>query len=155
MQMLAGLVVGVMLAGGTYAVVKIVQIQRAEKATNASNSGLEAKQPDSGPAAGSEPAGTGTGTNPSGNAGGNTGGNTGGNAGASALEVPNMIGISAETAINELRQRGIKEVRLTSDSGQGIDATKSAEWTVVKQSEKPGARVGASTIITLTCTRGY
>jgi hypothetical protein len=152
--MVAGLVVGLMLAGGTYAVVRMVQIQRAEKATNSANAGLEAKQPDGAgdPAVGNDPsAGTGTGTNPSANAGGSTGGN----AGASPLEVPNMIGVSAETAINDLRQRGIKEVKLASEAGQGIDATKAGEWLVVKQSEKPGTRVGATTVITLTCIRGY
>jgi hypothetical protein len=154
MQILAGIIVGGMLAGGTFAVVKVVQIYRADKAANSADAGLQARQPDSAdPSAGGGAApggGTGTGTS----AGANPGGG-GGNPAAGSLEVPNLIGISAETAINELRERGIKEVKLTSDAGQGIDASKSAEWTVVKQSEKPGAKVGASTVITLTCTRGY
>jgi hypothetical protein len=154
MQILAGVVVGAMLAGGTYAVVKVVQIYRADKAANTADAGLQARQPDSadpsaGSGAGAAPSG-GSGTGAS--AGANPGG---GNPAAGSLEVPNVIGISAETALTELRQRGIKEVRLTSDAGQGIDASKSAEWTVIRQSEKPGAKVGASTVITLTCTRGY
>ena len=151
MQILAGLVVGVMLAGGTYAIVKVYQIQQAEKTADA-DAGLAARQPDGA----EDPATGGTGTGTSSQSPGAPAGNSAGNpAGAGSLEVPNLVGISAQTAINELRQRGLKEVKLTSDAGEGIDLSKSAEWTVIKQSEKPGAKVGASTVITLTCMRGY
>jgi hypothetical protein len=147
MQLLAGLVVGLMLAGGGYAVVKIIKIQRAEKAATTADAGLAPRQQDPSSAGAGVTSTTGAGAAPTTAAPGNPG--------TGAVEVPNVVGINAANAMTELRKRGLNDIKLTSDTGQGIDANKSADWTVVQQSEKPGAKVGASTAITLTCIRGY
>jgi hypothetical protein len=148
---LVGLLVGVMLFAGSYFVVKFVKAERAERQTAQTDAGLGANAPDGTGPGESGPA------NPS--AGSGTGSGTGSGANPSAvpgaIQVPNVIGVSAATATDELRKLGIKQIQLASNTPGGKPADNPADWTVIKQSVGPGTRVGAETVVVLTCSMGY
>jgi hypothetical protein len=75
-------------------------------------------------------------------------------AGPKTATMPKVTGENAAVADDKLRKLGFTNVQYGSQDKEDTVVLLLSNWTVTKQSTKAGAKVGADTLIVLTCTKG-
>jgi beta-lactam-binding protein with PASTA domain len=69
------------------------------------------------------------------------------------LEVPDLVGLNAAIALEELRMAGFTNIQLGSVDEDDTVVLAASNWTVVEQSAVPGAVQTSSDLIVLSCTK--
>lgn len=72
---------------------------------------------------------------------------------ASMVAMPNLVGENAAVAEDQLRKLGFTRIEFGSQDANDTLVIVRANWTVAKQSAKPGTNVPTDTLIVLTCTK--
>lgn len=71
-----------------------------------------------------------------------------------AATMPNLIGVNAAVADDQLRRSGLTRVVYASEDTNDTLVVMLPNWTITAQSTVAGRRIATDTLIVLTCTKG-
>ncbi|GAA0968580.1 PASTA domain-containing protein [Actinocorallia libanotica] len=72
---------------------------------------------------------------------------------AKKVRLPKLVGLNGAIAQDKLEQLGLENVQFGSQDEEDKVVLLVTNWTVVKQSPKPGTRVGPKDLVVLTMTK--